>query len=95
MPTPQGTFGITGTPNPAPQGSDTLGAMRMTFNKTFDGDMEGTGVVEMIGVMDKELDSGAYVAIERFTGSLQGRSGSFVPQHSSTMDRGRPEQRHH
>lgn len=93
MPTIQGTFDITGTPNPAPHGTDELGAMRMTFRKTFHGRMEGTSVVEMIGVMDKELGSGAYVAIERFTGSLQGRTGSFALQHGSTMDRGRPEQR--
>lgn len=95
MPTAQGTFDITGTPNPAPQGTDELRAIRMTFKKTFHGDMEGTSVVEMLGVMDKDLGSGGYVAIERFTGSLHGHSGSFVLQHSSTMDRGRPEQRIH
>ena len=37
-------------------------------------------------------DSAGYVALERVTGTLHGRSGSFVLQHSSTMDRGVPTQ---
>jgi hypothetical protein len=32
--------------------------------------------------------SAGYVAIERFTGSLMGRSGSFVFQHSGSMNQG-------
>lgn len=32
--------------------------------------------------------SAGYVAIERVTGTLRGRSGSFVFQHAGTMDRG-------
>ena len=35
--------------------------------------------------------SGAYVAIERVTGSLHGRTGSFVLQHVGTMTRGVPQ----
>jgi Protein of unknown function (DUF3224) len=33
-------------------------------------------------------DSGAYVAIEKVAGTLKGRSGSFILQHSGTMNRG-------
>jgi hypothetical protein len=35
--------------------------------------------------------SGGYVAMERVTGALKGRSGSFVLQHSGTMTRGTPQ----
>jgi hypothetical protein len=33
-------------------------------------------------------DSVGYVAIERVTGSRHGRKGSFVLQHTGTMNRG-------
>lgn len=89
----KGTFVISGTPNPPPSGGDELGALRMTFRKTFEGDLQGTSVVEMLGMMDRETNSGAYVALERITGTLLGRKGSFALQHSSTMRRGTPEQR--
>ena len=88
----KGTFEIKGTPLPADEPTDVLGAGRMAFHKQFSGDLQGTGVVSMIGLMDRELASGAYVALERITGTLMGRKGSFCLQHSSTMKRGVPEQ---
>jgi hypothetical protein len=39
-------------------------------------------------MMDREKGSGGYVALERVTGSLEGKSGSFVLQHNATMNRG-------
>ncbi len=80
--------------NSTPQKIDETGlkAMRMVFHKTFHGALTGTSVVEMLGIMNRELGSGAYVALERFTGALEGRSGSFCLQHSSTMTRGKPTQ---
>ncbi len=89
----KGTFGIKATPLSADTSTDEIGAGRMRFDKTFHGDLEGTSVVEMIGMMDKEKASGAYVALERFSGKLLGREGGFALQHSSTMHRGTPEQR--
>lgn len=88
----KGSFDIKGTPHPATALAEELNAMRMTFHKKFRGDLEGTSVVEMMGVMDKAQGSGAYVALERITGVLAGRSGSFVMQHNSTMARGKPTQ---
>jgi hypothetical protein len=35
--------------------------------------------------------SGAYVAIEKVTGTLQGRTGTFVLQHMGTMARNMPQ----
>lgn len=93
MPTIKGTFDIKGTPLAAEQSTTEIGAGRMAFRKTFHGDLQGTSVVEMLGMMDQKLVSGAYVALERITGTVQGRTGSFALQHSSTMRRGTPEQR--
>jgi hypothetical protein len=46
----------------------------------------------MLTAMTDVKGSAGYVAIERVTGTLQGRSGSFVLQHSSTLTRGAPQQ---
>ncbi len=89
----KGTFDIKATPLAAEPSTEAIGAGRMRFDKTFHGDLEGTSVVEMIGMMDKETASGAYVALERFTGKLLGREGGFALMHSSSMHRGKPEQR--
>jgi hypothetical protein len=88
----RGAFDSKVTPHPATDMAEGLNVGRMTFHKRFHGDFEGTSVVEMLGVMDKALGSGAYVALERLTGVLGGRGGSFVMQHSSTMTRGKPTQ---
>jgi hypothetical protein len=63
---------------------------RLSIHKQFHGAIEGTGDGEMLARRD-EQQSGAYVAIERVIGSLQGRSGSFVLVHSGVMRRGVPE----
>jgi hypothetical protein len=61
---------------------------RMKGTKQLHGDLEGTATSEMMSVMSEEEGSGAYAAIERVTGSLHGRKGSFVLIHSGTMRRG-------
>lgn len=64
---------------------------RMTIDKQFHGDLEATSKGEMIATQTEIKGSAGYVAMERVTGALKGRKGSFVLQHSGTMDRGRPE----
>jgi hypothetical protein len=61
---------------------------RMRGAKQFHGDIEGTGESEMMSVEGTEPGSGAYAAIERVTGSVHGRKGSFALVHSGTMRRG-------
>lgn len=68
-----------------PLGGD--GFPRLALKKTFQGDLAGTSAGEMMSVQS-EGGSGAYVALERVTGTLQGRKGSFVLVHSGTMRRG-------
>jgi hypothetical protein len=63
---------------------------RMSGEKQFHGDLEATSQVEMLSVGDPRGSAG-YVAMERVTGKLKGRSGSFALQHSGTMTRGAPQ----
>jgi hypothetical protein len=61
---------------------------RMTIDKTFSGDLVAASKGEMLMAGTGVKGSAGYVAIERVTGSLNGRQGSFVLQHSGTMNRG-------
>jgi hypothetical protein len=44
----------------------------------------------MISAMTETKGSAGYVAIERVTGVLNGKKGSFVLQHTGLMNRGTP-----
>jgi hypothetical protein len=61
---------------------------RMSLDKQYHGDLEATGKGEFMGVNDPAIKSAAYVAMERVTGTLHGKRGSFVLQHAGQMDRG-------
>jgi hypothetical protein len=63
----------------------------MSIDKQFHGDLEGTSKGQMLSAMGSVKGSAGYVALERITGTLKGRSGSFVLQHSGTMTRGAPQ----
>jgi hypothetical protein len=67
----------------------TLG--RMSVDKQFHGDLDGVSKGEMMTAMTEVEGSAGYVAIERITGTLHGRSGSFVLQHGGVMTRGSPQ----
>jgi hypothetical protein len=78
---------------PVPLANPDAGALlaRMTIDKQFAGDLFAHSKGEMLSAGTPEKGSAGYVAIERVTGKLQGRNGSFVLQHSATMNRGVPE----
>jgi Protein of unknown function (DUF3224) len=61
---------------------------RMTIDKQFHGDLEATSKGQMLTAMTDVKGSAGYVAIERVTGTLHGRSGTFALQHTGTMNRG-------
>jgi Protein of unknown function (DUF3224) len=63
---------------------------RLTIDKRFHGDLEGISKGEMLATQTDVPGSAGYVALERVTGTLKGRAGSFVLQHSATMTRGTP-----
>ena len=64
---------------------------RMSIDKRFQGDLEATSEGEMLSAGTNVKDSAGYVAIERVSGTLHGRRGTFVLQHSGTMTRGAPQ----
>jgi hypothetical protein len=64
---------------------------RMSIDKQFHGDLEGTSKGEMLSAMTSVKGSAGYVAIEKVSGTLDGSSGTFVLQHSGTMTRGAPQ----
>lgn len=68
------------------------GLGRMSLDKRFQGPLEATSTGEMLAFRSAVSGSAGYVAMERVQGTLDGRVGSFVLQHSSTLDRGAPTQ---
>ncbi len=64
---------------------------RMSIDKQFHGDLEASSKGEMLTAGTTVKGSAGYVAIERVTGTLHGRIGTFVLQHSGTMTRGAPQ----
>jgi len=85
-----GTFEVTLTPQPVDGAAPAVG--RMSIDKQFHGDLEATSKGQMLTAVTGVKGSAGYVAIEQVTGSLHGRSGAFVLQHSGTMTRGAPQQ---
>lgn len=81
-----GTFEVSITPVPAEADAPPGAPGRMRLAKTFHGGIEGTGAGEMLAVRDGT--SGAYVALERVEGVLDGRSGTFSLVHRGVMDAG-------
>jgi len=89
MPTlAKGTFTVKTTPATEPTTLDGVSLGRLSLDKQFEGDLTAVGKGEMLTALTPTKGSAGYVAIERVTGTLNGRSGSFVFQHTGTMDQG-------
>lgn len=82
--TAAGPFDVKVTPQPA--GEDALG--RLTLDKTYHGDLEATSKGQMLAFRSSVNGSAGYVAMEQVTGTLHGKEGTFVLQHSGIMNRG-------
>jgi hypothetical protein len=87
-----GPFDIQLAPQPLSVTAEGSGLGRLSLDKTFHGDLEARSQGEMLSFRSSVQGSAGYVAMEAVSGRLQGRSGSFVLQHSSTMERGAPTQ---
>src|SRR5580693_4558762 len=85
-----GTFEVKLIPQPPEDKAEGSTLGRMSIDKQFHGDLEGASKGQMLSAMTDVKGSAGYVAIERVTGKLNGRSGSFVLQHNATMTRGAP-----
>jgi Protein of unknown function (DUF3224) len=85
-----GTFDVKINSLPPYNTSAEAKLVRMSIDKQFHGDLEATSQGEMLSAGTDIKGSAGYVAIERVTGILDGRSGGFVLQHIATMTRGAP-----
>ena len=56
---------------------------RVHISRTFTGDLDGSSAAELM--IAKSEGGGGYVGHDRITGSLGGRSGTFVFQHTGLM----------
>lgn len=63
---------------------------RLSIDKQFRGELQASSRGQMLTATTAVPGSAGYVAIEKVSGRLAGRSGSFVLQHTGTMDRGAP-----
>jgi hypothetical protein len=83
-----GTFDVKMAPLESAHKEDATIA-RYSLDKQYHGTLEGTGSGEMLSTSNPAKDAGA-VALEKFTGKLDGRAGSFVLQHDGMMVGGKP-----
>jgi len=81
-----GPFEVKLTPQPPEAENATIG--RMTIEKQFHGELEAASQGHMVSALTSTKGSAGYVAMETVNGELGGRKGTFVLQHSGTMDRG-------
>jgi hypothetical protein len=87
----KGAFAVKLAPQPAAPGIEAANLGRMTIDKQFRGDLAASSLGEMLSAMGQVPGSAGYVAIERVTGSLHGKRGSFVLQHHGIMNRAVPQ----
>jgi Protein of unknown function (DUF3224) len=72
---------------PYSEGPDQPKMTRASVSKTFTGDLEGQGEVEYL-MMYRSDGTAAFVGLERVSGQLGGRSGSFVLQRTGVFEGG-------
>lgn len=88
----RGSFDVKANPQkPDNKEAEAANLGRLSLDKQFHGDLDGTSKGEMLGAMTEVKGSAGYVAMERVSGKLHGRNGTFVLQHSGTMTNGVPQ----
>jgi hypothetical protein len=88
----RGPFEVQLAPQAMSEVAQDSGLGRMSLDKRFHGALEATSSGEMIAFRSATPGSAGYVAMETVRGTLAGRGGSFVLQHSSTLNRSEPTQ---
>lgn len=86
-----GNFDVKLTPQAPAAAVEAAKLGRQTLEKTFHGDLSAHSLGEMLAAGTEVKGSAGYVAIERVTGTLMGRQGSFVLMHTGVMNRGAPQ----
>jgi hypothetical protein len=72
---------------PYSEGQDLPKMTRASVDKTFTGDIDGEGHVEYV-MMYRSDGTAAFVGLERITGRIAGRNGSFVLQRTGVFEGG-------
>jgi hypothetical protein len=73
------------SPVPVSEVAGEPSVVRISVEESFSGDITGDGVAEMLQVLRAD-GSASFVAVERVTGTLGSRSGSFILQDRGTLD---------
>ncbi|MBM3726381.1 MAG: DUF3224 domain-containing protein [Acidobacteria bacterium] len=82
-----GAFEVKLTPQPLAHAGQDASLGRMSIDKRYQGALDATATGEMLSAMGGVKGSAVYVAIERVTGRLNGRAGSFTLAHRGVMSR--------
>ncbi len=86
-----GSFEVKLVPQPAAEGTESAQLGRMSITKQFSGDLNAQSFGEMLASRSATPGSAGYVAMERVTGTLLGKKGSFVLMHLGSMQSGASE----
>ena len=81
----EGMFEVTSQREPPYDTADGVVLGRTSLTKQFTGGLDATSTVQMLAAGTPVPGSAGYVALERVSGRLAGRSGSFVLQHTGWM----------
>lgn len=90
MPQVSGHFEVKLTPQQSGDKNADAVVGLLSISKQFHGPLQASSSGHMLAVGTEVKGSAGYVAMERVSGNLQGRDGSFALQHSGTMNRGVP-----
>ena len=86
-----GTFEVKLNAQPPVENVGDPSVGRLAIDKRFHGDLDAMSKGEMLAAGTDVKGSAGYVAIERVTGSLHGRTGTFALLHRGVMTRGEAE----
>lgn len=83
-----GPFEVKVAPQPNDDKTNDPWMGRMSIDKHYHGDLEAAATGLMLSGGDYKSGSAGYVAMEKVSGTLQGRTGTFLLQHSATLTQG-------
>lgn len=86
----EGPFTVKMTPEDFSDAHEGVVISRLRLEKVFTGALTGTSLGQFIPVGTPVKTSAGYLAVERISGTLEGRAGSFVVMHLGKMTRGAP-----
>jgi hypothetical protein len=87
--TATGPFDVTITPQDDNCDDPLLSCL--VLDKQYHGELEAAATGQMLTAGTAVKGSGAYVAIEKVSGTLEGRKGTFILQHMGTMNQSKPD----